>query len=187
MKEIIRKLLKEAKTNKSYSYLIDYYYREYTDCDEDDSENMSWPFFEEMRLPVEERPSGIFVASTELLNLGYDIDDAYDLFDALMLAVGNADAQMTEYLIRNGADPTIWAGYEEQEWWEKRKNNYLESIDIDLFNETLEKTSDMNFLQALADTAHVLVDKGGLRNFGGYCLVVDENGKIDIHAVRLKY
>ena len=190
MNKLISEILERAKEEKSFRLLIDHYYQERGNkdlSDEADEEKDIWAFAGEQTLPVEERSSGICEAINELLEAGYNIDKEDGYFNALMLAVGSADPHMTEYLIRKGADPTKWPGYDEAEWWEKDRNWYLEDIDIAIFDELSYCEPDMNFLQALADTVHVLVDVGGLRDFGGLCLAVDENGKIDIHPARMKY
>ena len=189
MIKLISEILERAKAEESFSLLIDHYYKEYGFekwSDEDDIEEL-WPFIDEQTSPVEERSSGICEAINELLDAGYSIDDEYNLMNALMCAVGNADPHMTEYLIRKGADPTKWAGYDETESREEESNWYLEDTDLAFFDELINNEPDINLLQALADTVHVLVDCGGLKDYRGRCIDVDEKGKIDIHLAEMKF
>ena len=53
--------------------------------------------------------------------------------------------------------------------------------------ECWEKDCDNDYLNGLVKTAMVLIKKGGLRNFSGFSLYVDENGHGSISPAELKY
>lgn len=172
----------------AYIYeLLDTYYQcviykvgEYDDDRE--PEDTSYP--EELLKPLAERESGIEEALSVLIDQGYDVHESDGCFNALMLAVGSADEPMTAFLLANGADPYTWPDMEQlpEEW---RGNYYLEDIDIQYMDACFEP--DEEYKAALLRTAQTFVRVSGLRNMGGLCLVVDENGNVSLEPPKKKY
>ena len=140
--------------------LLDTYYRE---CIDDlDDENDSYP--DELTIPLAERRFGIYEALLWLANEQYDFNAEYDGESALTLAVGYADAPMTSFLIRSGADANKWPDMDELPDI-PRSNYYLEDIDIQYLNELCPRTE--KYIKALMETARVLLEEGGTGSFKG--------------------
>ena len=182
---ILKEKLDSINNNKNlktpvYSFLCTYY-DEYID-EMDPSENA--PFPEELTKPIEDRESGIAEAMKLLVENHYNLDEG-DCFNPLMMAVGHADAPMTEFLIANGADAHYWPDMDEP--IEKYSGNYyLEDIDIAYFNERWP--IDDRYINALLQTAKVLLRDGHTDSFFGLCLNADaEKREITLSAVEWKY
>ena len=58
-------------------------------------------------------------------------------------------------------------------------------IDIQYMDTYLDK--DEKLESALLRTAQTIVKASGLKNFGGICLCVDENGKVSLKPPKMKY
>ena len=167
--------------------LIDTYYQcviyKVDEYDDDKGpEDTSYP--EELLKPLAERESGIAEALSVLIDQGYDVHESDGCFNALMLAVGSADEPMTAFLLANGADPYTWPEMDElpEEW---RENFYLEDIDIHFMDACSDH--DEAYKAALLRTAQTFVRLSGLRNVGGFCLLVDENGNVSLEPPKKKY
>ena len=160
-------------------HLLDIYYQSVVylydkrDTKEDETEEI--PFPSELKLELEDRKSGIGEALRTLAEKGCDVNEYDGDFNALMIAVGAADAPMVRYLIERGGDVNKWPGMDDPEPV-SGQNYYLEDIDIGYMNECYATNPDKDYLDALYNTAMVLIREGGLRSFSGYSLKVDENG-----------
>ena len=195
MKEIINPHLEEFlrdvedhKVDAAAVYgLIDTYYQQvaYT-SPESDNDMDDVPFSEELKQPVEDRASGIVVAVTSLLNSGHDANESYGGFNAMMLAVGNGDAPMVQFLIEHGADVNTWPDMDEEPEW-MRQNYYLEDIDIHFMDECFANDKDLEYMKALHQTALVLAKRGHLGPYTGHCLAIDEDGNVSLEPPRLRY
>lgn len=142
------------------------------------------PFSKELLEPLYERQSGIADALTTLIRKGYDVHESDGCINALMLSVAYADEPMTEYLLANGANPHTWPDMDElpEEW---RQNYYLEDIDIHYEDACFDH--DEEYKTALLHTAQTFVRMSGLRNIGGMCLLVDENGNVSLEPPKMKF
>ena len=191
MNEKLSQVLCDIENNKIESShihkLIDIYYQcvidKIDECENDEEmERAAYP--EDILLQLPQRKSGIFEALSQLIDQGYDVHESDGGFNALMLAVGYADEPMTAFLIDNGADPRTWPDMDEFPT-ELRQNYYLEDIDIQYMDTYLDK--DEKLESALLRTAQTIVKASGLKNFGGICLCVDENGNVSLKPPKMKY
>lgn len=168
--------------------LIDAYYQRVVD--NSDEENKGSDLYNdglfpaELKQPVNERKSGICDAILYLLGKGCNINKAKGGFNAMMLAVGAADAPMVEFLLKNGATVHEWPDMTDDP---NSQNYYLESIDLGYMHEGFSNDPDQEYLDALMKTASVLVRVGGLRSFSGFCLTVDEEGHGSIAPAKVLY
>lgn len=162
--------------------LIAYYRTQYVE-DEDSPDYDEEALFFEYGIPLEERSSGIMKILDRLLAEGVDLNDAPDGEYPLMYAVIHMDAQMTGYLIRNGADCRKWSAEgEEPEWYED--NWYLVDLDVTLVNHLLNRA----FYKAALETAYVLVKDGGLQEpFYGNCVEINDKREVICSSLKLKY
>ncbi len=138
------------------------------------------PYPEELSLPLEKRKSGICDAVNWLIEAGYDPNEGA-CFNPLMMAVWYEDAFMTEFLISNGADAHRWPDMLESE-----PNIYIDHLDIAYFDKAWPL--DDRFMQALLETAKVLLRDGKVGSFSGMCLKADaENRTITFSPPRFLY
>ncbi len=152
--------------------LLDGYYRDVFWKDNKNVPRDAAPVFPaELRQPVETRNSGIADALTRLINAGCDVNETDGCSSPLTVAVGNADAFMTDFLIAHCADASR-AG----------PNRYLDEIDARLANEAASSDNDPEYISALRQTAEVLARSGHLHSYKGLCLSIDENGKVSVSA-----
>ena len=142
------------------------------------------PYPEELLQPLPQRKSGIARALTCLIDQGFDVDESDGFFNALMLAVGNADEWMTAYLVDHGAKLCCWPEMEEApgDW---QANYYLEDIDIHCWDAWIDR--DSLYAEALLRTAQLIVDHTGAKNFGGLCLRMDENGCVSLQPPKILF
>lgn len=138
------------------------------------------PFPEEFLQSVDTRVTGIGEAIEQLLKAGYDIDQPEYGYNALMLAVREGDAPMVRFLISHGADANSWPGIEGRLPFER--NYYLDDIDINCFDR-----KDPNYMKAYYNTALVLAKDAHLGPYYGYCLSINERGKVSLDPPKLKY
>ena len=101
MNEILLDELKDIQENPAYEdaaygFLCAYYDCYINSIVEEDI------FPEELVLPLEERPSGVCEGMEWLVKNGCDLNEGS--CNALMMAVAFADAPMTSFLIKHGAD-----------------------------------------------------------------------------------
>ena len=198
MDSSLLKVLEESRqsSNKAkwFYELMDTYYQDcimqiglYRDVPDDEVSEYDWPENDEVLLEVEKRPSGICRAIHELLDTGHDINGSDGGWNALMLSVGYADYYMTKYLIDHGADSHTWP--DKGDLPEPLEQNYyLESLDIAYTNCYFESGSiDSGFIDAVKKTAELLASYGGLRNFCGICLKVDDQGTVSFSGPRVKF
>ena len=167
--------------------LVDTYYQcviyEIDEYDENDEpEDASYP--EELLKPLSERDSGIEEALSVLIKQGYDVHESDGCFNALMLAVGSADEPMTAFLLADGADPHTWPDMDELPE-ERRQNYYLKDIDIHYMDACYDHDED--YKAALVRTAQTFVKMSGLKNFGGLCLLLTEDGTVSLEPPKKKY
>ena len=124
MNNKLEKIIKEIQTrqiNKNLLiYLLDNYYQcviynidELTDEEIYKKDDEFFP--EELTLPLEIRKSGILEALNLVLNINPNVNENTGFENALMVAVGNADSFIVEYLLDNGANPLKWPNLEEDE------------------------------------------------------------------------
>lgn len=151
----------------------------------DDVNREKEPFPEELLQTIEKRRSGIGIALTRLLDDGYDIDGSDGYFNALMLAVGNADSPMVHYLLQHGADANSWPHMEESIPGER--NYYLDDIDIQYMDECFANDKDIDYLKALQRTALVLVEDAHLGPYYGHSLTIDEEGNISLGPAKVLF
>ena len=176
MNNKLEKIIKEIQTkqiNKNQLiYLLDNYYQcviynidELTDDEIYEKDDEFFP--EELTLPLENRKSGILEALNLVLNINPNVNENTGSENALMVAVGNSDSFIVEYLIAKGANPLKWPNLEEDE-----TNYYLDDLDIHYMNYSFENRKDEIYEKALFNTAKSLVSKGNLSDYQGYCLRV---------------
>ena len=179
LNEVLLKIDKGEITSSRIYHLLDIYYQCVADrYDKHGTESDEYggiPFPSELRLKLENRESGIGEALRTLAEKGCDVNEYDGHFNALMIAVGAADAPMVRYLIERGGDVNKWPGMDDPEPV-SGQNYYLEDIDIGYMNECFATNPDKDYLDALHNTAMVLIREGGLRSFSGLSLKVDENG-----------
>ena len=168
--------------------LVDTYYQcvimkidEHDNEDEPDDQ----PFPDELYQPLEQRDSGIFEALSILLKQGHDVNDEADGINSLMLSVANADVHMTKYLIEHGANPNNCPDMDNESLYPKSENYYLEDIDLKYTDACFG--NDERYKESLLQTAQVLVEGGGLKSFGGLCLLVDSSGNVSLELPKKKY
>ena len=137
----------------------------------------------ELQQRLEIRQSGIYEVLEALIAKGCDVN-AGDGWNALMLAVGFADAPMTAWLLGHGADAHTWPDMAEPQGTIPQ-NYYLEDIDIHYMEASFE--DEEMYRNALKRTAEVLVQSGGLKEFSGYSLQVDAAGNVTIKSPQQKY
>lgn len=182
--------IKEGKIKTACIYeLIDTYYQNVVwridEIDGFDNLPENPPFPEEFFQSVDTRVTGIGEAIEQLLKAGYDIDEPEYGFNALMLAVGEGDAPMVRYLISHGADANTWPGIEGRLPFER--NYYLDDIDIHYMDKCFDRNCDPNYVKAFYHTALVLAEDAHLGPYYGFCLEINESGKVSLDPPRLKY
>lgn len=183
---IIEKCLNEILDGKVKEYpmlyLLNVYYQDYISAIRDKQENENaYPL--ELSLPLIDRESGIYEAIENLCIRKVNFDEG-DFYNPLMVAVAEADASMTEYLIIHGSDPGYWIDKEDNELppW----NYYYEDIDMAYLNERWDR--DERFVSALLKTAMILSTSGNLGDFSGLCLKVDtKKNDITLSNMALRY
>ncbi len=176
--ECLQNIRKKEITKEAVNYVLNTYYRLWMEIIETDE------FPDEFTTPLIERESGIYEAVKWLSDNGFDMNEGQD-DTPLMISVGYADAPMTEFLLKNGADANRWAGKDETPE-DMRGNYYLEDIDIAYYNEELSRQD--NYVQALLQTTRVLVELGNIGDFNGICLNVDINTReISLSDAKYKY
>lgn len=107
------------------------------------------------------------------------------MLNPLMMAVGWSDAPMTKYLIEHGADANYWPGMDEEPEF-MRDNYYLEDIDVAFLHG--EYNHDKSNVDALLQTAIVLMRDGKTGGFSGFCLVADpEKREVSVEPAKYKY
>jgi len=170
MEKEIRNALDETYARDSKHLLADFL-RRYYKSDLFDQGEDTCILNEEISMPLEKRPSGVLEALEELVPLEKDINDESEEM-ALEYAVGNVDLYMTEYLLKNGADPNYWnermGDLEEKQKYGLPCNNwYLAEIDYLVVNDEgvdghNDKVADMLF-----DLMELLIKAGDLDSFYG--------------------
>lgn len=166
LKSSIDKIRKKELTSEVvYSFLCSYYDEYIEGLDE--SEDAPYP--EELVLPLETRESGVYEAMSWLVDQKYNLDEG-ECFNPLMMAVSHADAPMTEFLIRNGANANYWPDMDEEPEY-MRDNYYLEDIDIAYMDMHWPRSE--RYVNALLQTARVLLQEGNTGSFFGLCLAAD--------------
>lgn len=103
-----------------------------------------------------------------------------------MTTVSWGDSNMVYFLLERGANPRKWPDMSEVLDVEK-ENWYLEEIDICYMHECWANDCDEDLLRGWAETARVLIKKGGLKNFYGFALTVNNDGTGEIGPAKLKY
>ena len=180
----------EVKSPAIYHLLEEYYENvvwkldEATDFDALYDEDVPYP--EEFFLEVKNRPCGIYDAVMALLHEGYDINECADQSSALVPAVGAADARMVKFLIDCGADAGRYPN-ESGIAPESEQNWYLDELDDQYSTITMEEWDPeykADQKKAILQTLLVLVRDGGLRSYGGLCIMVDESGHGSIGPAR---
>lgn len=121
----------------------------------------------ELRRPLEERSGDILDAMNRIIKWGLDLNEG-DCYNPLMMAVGYCDAAMTEFLITHGADPNY---IPDDDGADSDTNWYYDELDLAYFDEYWKRGNETN--RAIMDTAKVLVTKGNLGEYQGYCLKID--------------
>ena len=186
IKDFLKDVVKNGNPSDCVFQLVDTYYRiirEECIVNKEQKNNELQDYYpDEFLVPVLERDSGIGIALLQLLDAGFDIDGSDGYFNALMLAVGEADAQMTDFLIAHDSDPTSWPCDDEKPKF-AHGNFYLEDIDINYHSET----ENAKYIDGLYRTALVLAKDSRLRPFHGLCLGIDENGNVSFSPPRCKY
>lgn len=182
--------IKDGSVRAQMGELLHCYYHDYIQelCygnpSDDAHDDMEYPH--ELTLPLEERSGGIAEVLAECVNLGVTMNAENVDQTPLEISVGWADAAVTEFLIRHGSDPTIWADMEEDyELLPVVSNYYYDDIDIAWMNENWRCTEEYGM--ALLHTAKVLAVVGHLGSYRSYCLEVDENNVTTLHRLRCKY
>lgn len=185
MNEILKETLDKIKNKEITSEVVNaflcVYYDDYIDG-LNKREEASYP--EELLLPLEERTSGVYEAMRLLVEQRYDLNEGEE-FNPLMITVGNADASMTEFLIKNGADANYWP-YMDEEPEYMRDNYYLEDIDTACM--AMDWPESERYVYALAQTARVLLEEGNTGSFSGICLKADaEKRQISLPGINYLY
>lgn len=182
--------IKDGSISAEMGALLSCYYDEYIEelCYGGPSDfghdGLEYPH--ELTLPLEERSGGIAEALAECVSLGVTMngEDVYDA--ALETSVAWADAAVTEFLIRNGSDPSVWPDMEEAyEMLPVVSNYYYEDIDIGWFNEYWKRSNEYGM--ALLHTAKVLATLGNLGPWGGLCLKIDEDNITSLRDPQYRY
>lgn len=184
-REAVEAALSANACTNCYERLAKTYYERYIldsdHYDPDEPERTEpLPQWQELRLALDRRPSGIGEALETLAAAGVNVRDEGD--EVLRTAVGAGDAFFVEWLLEHGADPTVWS---DREPWEQ--NWYLDEVDLIMMDESFSNDGKEEYIEMLAKTAAVLVKKGGLRNFGGYCFTVDEEGSISFFGPKVLF
>ncbi len=190
LKRKLDAILTGSVDGPAFYELVEEYYRNVIwKMDEDISDEelaSTSPYYREWELEIKDRPSGIHEALTVLLNKDYDINECGDCTSALMPAVQDVDAKMVKFLLEHGADaarypsPNGIAPAHEQNW-------YLDDIDINYFNYCIERNDDAEYKSRILQTLMVLIKDGGLRSYGGMCLLIDEDGHGSLDPPQMKY
>ena len=185
LRETVDKVLAaDPRTDSFLKLMVTYYERYICDSDHYDPDGPErtepLPQWHELRLALDRRPSGIGEALEALAAAGVNVCDEGD--EVLRTAVGAGDAFFVEWLLEHGADPTVWS---DREPWEQ--NRYLDEVDLIMMDESFANDGNKEYIEMLAKTAQVLVKKGGLRNFGGYCFSVDEEGVISFFGPKVLF
>lgn len=177
----INKIKKHQTSTEVFYDFLCVYYDDYIDV-LNESEDAPYP--KELTLPLKDRESGIYDAVTWLVEQGYNVNRG-DCFNPLMMAVGHADAPMTSFLLQHGADANYWPEMDKSSE-PLHDNYYLEDIDIAYLNETWPKSE--RYIDALLQTAKVLLQEGNTGSFFGICLVADaEKREIILSDCHYKY
>ena len=129
---------------------------------------------EEFMAAVSDRKSGIGQALIHLLDSGYDINEAYGSENALMLAVGMADAPMVRFLLEHGADACSWPEMNEFDaniYLDGIGERYAESVDYNY-------NGSVDYIRANYDIVKMLVEKSGIKTWSDPWLTTKEDGTI---------
>lgn len=125
----------------------------------------------EITLPLDKRPSGVLAQMEWLLAQGANINTCGEWLP-LMLAVGNLDVAMTEYLLAHGADPHY--ANEDDRIPYGCGNYYIDSLDIATRDESFAAAPDKNVFDKILQIA-VLFVKHGVTDIHTRCISIDSN------------
>lgn len=183
MDEKLQTCINKIKAGKIEKEVVHTFLRTYYDCIEDMNPAEDAPYPEKLTKPLRERKFGIYEAMSWLAQEKYNMNEGDDT--PLMETVGYADAPMTEFLIQNGANANYWPDMDEIPGI-PRSNYYLEDIDIAYFEESWPLSE--RYINALLETAKVLLSQGNTGSFWGLCLSADaEKREITIGPPKYRY
>ncbi|MBQ7625297.1 MAG: hypothetical protein IJS65_08480 [Clostridia bacterium] len=188
LESVVKKAVSRPEKRAWASVLAETYYQQYVgkaDYFDDSIPDAGCSEDEEFFLPVKKRPSGIYDAFSAIVAAGAEINASEDFSNALTAAVGNLDYYMTEFLLSLGAEPRIWPSMDEPSEMTYGQNYYLDDLDIAFFDNRTANDYSSAAEEAILKTARVLIEKGGLKNYSGYGLRVDEKGKLTAEKGRL--
>lgn len=139
-------------------------------------------FISETGMPLEQRPSMVLGHLQWFIKRGSDLNAGDEEFP-LMLAVGNLDAHMTDFLISNGANP-FWnmdegIPYDCGNW-------YVDELDAIALGESFANDADINVFDEVYATALVLA-KHGVRDLQTHCVSIDKEGVVSVHKARVLF
>ena len=139
---------------------------------------------EEINLPLDKRQSGILAQMEWLLAQGANINDGGEWLP-LMLAVGNLDVAMTEYLLDHGADPN-YAGEDDGVPY-GCGNYYIDDLDIAALDESFVTALDRNVFDRILQIA-VLFAKHGVTDVHTHCISIDSKTRtVSVSQAKVKW
>ena len=165
-------------------FFLDSYYQHdvygYDDV-EDVPENAT---AEEINLPLDKRQSGILEQMEWMLAQGANVNDGGEWLP-LMLAVGNLDVAMTEYLLNHGADPH-YAGEDDGIPY-GCGNYYIDDLDIAALGESFVSAPDRNVFDRILQIA-VLFAKLGVTDVHTHCISIDSKTRtVSVSQAKVKW
>ena len=124
---------------------------------------------EELQLPLAQRKGNVCNHLKWLFVHGADINGGND-WKPLMLAVGNLDVAMTEYLLNRGADPHYDLPNEGIPYG--CGNYYIDNLDIAALDESFEAHPDKAVFDRILRIA-VLLARHGVSDVHTHCISID--------------
>ena len=128
------------------------------------------PNRKELRLPLEQRASGILGELSWLLSHGAKVNVDGER-QPLMPPVGNLDAAMTAYLLENGANPHFDISEDEAPYG--CGNFYIDDLDRILLDESFVTGPDQSVFDRVLQIA-ALFAKYGVAGVHTYCISIDK-------------
>lgn len=139
---------------------------------------------EELALPLEERKSGVLFQMEKLLAHGAAVNASGDQ-QPLMLAVGNLDIAMTEYLLEHGANPHYDLPDEGIPYG--CGNYYLDALDLCALDESFVTEPDRDGFDRILRIA-MLFAKRGVTDVQTHCISIDSRTRhIAVKQAKMKY
>jgi len=157
------------------------YYDHGCDCREDVPEDA---FVEELKLPLEQRQSGIFQKVVEICKDPAQLNPKGDN-QPLRHSVGNLDYYMTEYLLDRGANPHF--DIQKGDIPYGCGNYYIDELNLLAMDESFATDCDETVFDRVLKIAQLFA-KHGVTNVRTSCITIDDETKtVQVAQAKVKF